>query len=186
MSANFDNPNKLIVYLNGLLDDLQFKPDSYQRFESAIDIAAKILGFSSDRPDEKYSEGPDNLWAISANKYLVIECKNEATNPIINKGYCNQLNGSLVWFQTNYDHFCEATPIMIHPSTTIDSSASLNKNTRIIDKECLDKLKENINNFVTSIAYNKEIGNIDKIREKLSTFKLRADDLLDIYTKPFK
>ncbi|NCH84207.1 DEAD/DEAH box helicase [Cronobacter malonaticus] len=184
--SKFDEPNKVIIYLNSLLDDLNFKPESHKRFESAIDETAKLLGFSSERPEEKYDEGPDNLWAIKANEYLVIECKNEAINEKITKYYCNQLTGSLTWFNNNYDHFCKATPILIHPSTTTEKSASLSAGTRIIDAECLEKLKNNLHSFITCISYNNELANIDKIRERLSSFKLKADDLIPVYTKEFR
>jgi len=184
--SKYKEPNKLIIFLNSLLDDLNFKPESYKRFEAAIDEVAKILGFSSERPEEKYDQGPDNLWAIKANEYLVIECKNEATNETITKYYCNQLTGSLTWFNNNYDHFCNATPILIHPSVTIEKAASLHENTRIIDAECLDKIKNSLHSFITTIAYNNELSNVDKIRERLSSFKLKADDLIPTYTKQFR
>ena len=35
-------------------------------------------------------------------KYLVIECKTEATTQTIKKDYCNQLSGSVNWFKENY------------------------------------------------------------------------------------
>ncbi|HBY4510186.1 TPA: DEAD/DEAH box helicase [Klebsiella pneumoniae] len=186
LCSKFKEPNKLIIFLNSILDDLSFKADSHKRFESAIDELAKILGFTSERPEEKYDEGPDNLWAIKANEYLVIECKNEAVNDRIIKSYCNQLNGSVTWFNNNYDHFCNATPILIHPSTITEKAASLNANTRIIDSECLEKIKNSLHSFITAIAYNNEMANVDKVRERLSGFKLKAEDIINNYTKEFR
>lgn len=85
----------------------------------------------------------------------------------------------------NYDHFCNATPILIHPATITEKAASLNINTRIIDSECLNNIKNQLHNFITTIAYNNEMTNVDKIRKRLSTSKLRAEDILTTYTKSF-
>jgi hypothetical protein len=51
------------------------------KFEQAFHELAKILGFPSQRPDKEWKEGPDNLWKINDNQYLLVECKNnvEAT-----------------------------------------------------------------------------------------------------------
>ncbi|UGY28893.1 hypothetical protein HU675_0020150 [Bradyrhizobium septentrionale] len=53
--------------------------------------------------------GPDNLWALGALQYLVIECKSGAVKASsINKHDCNQLNGSMNWFADKYDKSCSA------------------------------------------------------------------------------
>ncbi|MGC7854140.1 helicase, partial [Vibrio anguillarum] len=105
----------MIIFANAVIDDLYFKPKSANKFEAAMDSLAKMLGFNSQRPELAYNKGPDNLWSIGNQQYLVIECKNEATSDTINKSYCNQLNGSSTWFENQYDFTSQHTPIMIHP-----------------------------------------------------------------------
>lgn len=185
ISNSFTNTNKLAIHLNSILDDLQFKPNSSNRFEAAIHEVAKLIGFSSERPEEKYKEGPDNLWAINSGEYLVIECKNEAINDTITKYYCNQLNGSILWFKKNYNHFSQVTPIIIHPSTIIESAASLETNSRVMDQDKLSTFKKSFSDFINSIIFNNEIGNVEAVRNKLSFHKLQYTDIIDNYTKPF-
>ncbi|MCV3262305.1 hypothetical protein OGZ01_00385 [Vibrio harveyi] len=99
LSSKFLIKNKMIIAANAVVDDLYFKPKSANKFEAAMDNLAKMLGFNSQRPELAYNKGPDNLWSIGNQQYLVIECKNEATSDTINKSYCNQLNGSSTWFE---------------------------------------------------------------------------------------
>ena len=94
--------NELLVHIDGVLANLCIGCE-YEKFEEALNQIGKILGFACSRPDREIGGyGPDNLWAIDSNKYLVIECKTEATTPTIKKDYCNQLSGSVNWFKDNY------------------------------------------------------------------------------------
>lgn len=94
--------NELLVYIDGVLSNLCIGSE-YEKFEGALNQIGVVLGFVCSRPDkETGGYGPDNLWAIDSNKYLVIECKTEATTQTIKKDYCNQLSGSVNWFKENY------------------------------------------------------------------------------------
>ena len=71
--------NELLVYVDGILANLCMGSE-YEKFEEALSQIGTILGFVCSRPDkETGGYGPDNLWAIDTGKYLVIECKTEAT-----------------------------------------------------------------------------------------------------------
>ena len=85
--------NELLIYIDGILSNLCMGSE-YEKFEEALNQIGTILGFACSRPDkETGGYGPDNLWAIDSSKYLVIECKTEATTQTIKKDYCNQLSG---------------------------------------------------------------------------------------------
>jgi hypothetical protein len=180
-----EDPNKLIIEVNGTLDELQFKEDSSNIFEERLKNIAKHLGFDSQRPEQEYKRGPDVLWNIGELKYLVIECKNEATASTISKGYCNQLNGSGTWFETKYDNTCAYTPIMVHPSTLFEYAASPNPKIRIITKHKLNEFCNSVRGFIKAVASSNELGNQAAIREKLIAYKLRASDIVELYTAPF-
>ena len=181
------DPNKIIIEINGLLESLIFKPDTANIFEESFKTIAQYIGFNSQRPEAEYKKGPDVLWEIGSLKYFVIECKNGATTNTINKSDCNQLNGSSVWFTNTYDATCSFTPIMVHPSIKHEYAASLDEaNTRIINSEKLDLLRENIRNFIKSLCTENKINNDQEIKEKLIFYKLIADDFCDNYTLAFK
>lgn len=177
-----DDPNKLIIEVNGILDELQFKEDSSNVFEEGLKNIARYLGFDSQRPEQEYKKGPDVLWKIGELKYLVIECKNEATASTINKDYCNQLNGSGTWFETKYDNTCSYTPIMVHPSEVFEYAASPNPSIRIITKDKLDEFRQAAKEFIKSVATKNELSNHAVIREKLIAYELRAADFVNTYT----
>ena len=92
LSQKSDNdPNKVVVAINGLLESLVFKPYTAYIFEEALKTIALYIGFNSQRPEEEIGKGSDVLWSVGNLKYLVIECKNGATTSSISKRDCNQL-----------------------------------------------------------------------------------------------
>lgn len=149
---NYSDTNKYIISMKKILENLSFRPNSSNQFEQAVMDLGFHLGFWSQRPENDFNKGPDNLWALSATKYLVIECKNEATVETISKHYCNQLNGSFNWFKNTYTEFNEPTPILIHPSNKFEYAASPERSIRIINQEKLDKLKNHAFQFAQTVA----------------------------------
>jgi len=186
LKSRHKDPNKIIIEINGILELLLFKPDTSNIFEESFRKLANYIGFNSQRPELEFKKGPDVLWETGALNYFVIECKNGATTKSINKHDCNQLNGSAMWFESKYDISCTYTPIIIHPSSIFEHAASPHKKTRIIDSNCLDKLKENILEFIKAICIDNSIHNIDKIREMLIFYKLRPHEILETFTIEFK
>ena len=185
LNSQFLIKNRMLVKVNSVLDDLRFRPDSANRFEEAINTLGLLLGFNSQRPEAQFNNGPDNIWSIGDNKYLVIECKNEATVGTISKYNCNQLNGSHQWFKRTYDFTSQCTPIMVHPSNTYDRVCSPIESTRIINEPKLEELRSSVEKFFISIANNDELNNVQAISGKLATYKLRASDIVPFYTVPF-
>lgn len=179
------DPNKLIIEVNGILDELQFKEDSSNIFEESFKNIARYIGFDSQRPEQEFKKGPDVLWKTGDLKYLVIECKNEATSTTICKDYCNQLTGSGTWFETKYDNTCTYTPVMVHPATIFEYAASPHPRTRIITKVKLSEFCNSVREFIKSIGSSNEIGNQEAIRQKLIAYKLIANDIVENYTAPF-
>ncbi|PLC57266.1 DEAD/DEAH box helicase family protein [Photobacterium carnosum] len=186
LTSTFIIANKAIIGVDGILDNLRFIPDSYQKFEFSINTLANILGFRGQRPEEDYGKGPDNLWALGNNQYLVIECKNEATSDKITKYYCNQLSGSTLWFNEQYDSNHNYTPIIVHPSVIFEYAASPAQDVRIMNEQCLNKLRKNVHDFIRSIVTTNQMKDVAAIREKLTAYKLRGIDIVSNYTVSFK
>lgn len=180
-----DDPNKIIVEINGLLESLVFKPDTANTFEESLKEMARYIGFNSQRPEAEYKKGPDVLWELGELSYLVIECKNGATTDTINKQDCNQLNGSGEWFINNYDNTCSFTPILVHPSVTFEYAASPKADTRILNEENLSLLRQNISDFIKSLCVENKVHDYKTISERLIAYKLRADDFCKNYTTGF-
>ena len=178
--------NELLVYIDGILSNLCMESE-YEKFEEALNQVGVSLGFVCSRPDkETGGYGPDNLWAIDSSKYLVIECKTEATTQTIKKDYCNQLSGSVHWFKENYVYPNECIPIIVHPSKFVDIVASPNENMRVMTEKELTFFRKNLRDFYSTLCHNGNINDINKINELLHIYKLRKDDIVNMYTVKFE
>lgn len=179
------NPNKILVSINSLLGFFIFKPKTANEFEESIKELACYIGFLSQRPEQEANDGgPDVLWSVGNQKYFVIECKNGATTNSVSKSDCNQLNGSGEWFLRTYDHTCKFIPILVHPSKSFNFDASPNQNTRIIDLDKLEFLRNNIHSFFKSICSENRINERD-IKERLITYNLTSDAFVKTYTTQY-
>ena len=177
--SNF-TPNNFIMFVGSVVSELTL-PHTADDFEKAIWNVGKLLGFVSTRPDkETKGEGPDNLWAAVNDMFYVIECKSEATTEAISKRDCNQLGGSIRWFEQEYGGH-NAIPVMVHPSKIIDKQATAVPNMRVITLTELESLGRNINAFAIALVRNENWMNANKICDLLSQYKLRSTDLLEQY-----
>ncbi|WP_295096007.1 hypothetical protein, partial [Ruminococcus sp.] len=166
-----------LIFVQKALDNLSFEADS-DSFESALETIGRLLGFVSSRPDrETRGEGPDNLWALGNGKYWVIECKNEARTEEISKDYCNQLGGSIRWFQANYPREYNPTPILVHISSTISEKATPVDKMRIINEQSLNRLRDHILRFYTALISLSDWNDEAHIRSLLNKFELNAGSL---------
>ena len=168
INENNLNPNSYILKINALLESLQFCQDAAKNFELALKEISFMLGIVSSRPELERGKGPDNLWALGNNSYLVIECKNRTTTNVINKHDCNQLNGSIVWFENEYNgNNFTCCPIMIHNSNVFDYECSPTNSIRIITPEYLKKFRDRISDFSQELVASNNYGNATQIQKLL-------------------
>ncbi|MFJ6055749.1 helicase C-terminal domain-containing protein [Burkholderia vietnamiensis] len=175
--------NDLVIWVNGLIEDLEWGEEGSKRFEAAMQELGAFLGFGSQRPEEQVGRGPDNLWALGENKYLVIECKSGAVSADkISKGDTNQLNGSIVWFHEKYGADAFRTPIMVHPKTVFEYAASPNPDIRIINSKGLSKLHEAIRAYSVALATSGAFKEVKEVEKQLQQHKLSAANIVVLCT----
>lgn len=154
--------NKFIIKINSILDNLIFMPDTHEQFEESLKELFSLIGYTSQRPEKQFNEGPDNLIQLE-NTYLVVECKNGAITDEICKADSSQLNESISWFKRKYGENLDFIPVMIHNSNIFSKQSAPSLNTKIITPSLLEILKSNIKNFLKSISANLTTLNINKI-----------------------
>lgn len=181
--TKYSDTNEYVLGMNSIIDKLIFTKNTSEQFEQAIMELGKHLGYYSQRPEKEYNKGPDNLWACSNNAFI-IECKNETITEQINKRDCNQLNGSIEWFNRQYPAFGNFTPIIIHNSKKFEYSASPNRKIRVIEPENLDKLKEKLREFTAQVAHSKYA--VPNISNLLNSFKFEPMQFVNEYTSSFE
>ena len=174
--------NDFLIYIDHILSHAVFSPNSVQ-FEVAIRDIGNVLGFISTLPDQETNgRGPDNLWAIGNNNYLVIECKSGAVADTISKDYCNQLAGSMRWFNNEYGSRFSAVPIIIHPSTIIDKQATPVSDMRVINSTKLEYLKKQVHDWAVALSQDNNWENETNITSLLMHYKLRNIDIVNSFT----
>lgn len=184
--SRFIEPNALVLWTKALLADLSWNPDRTDVFEAAMQELGRFIGFGSQRPDRTYRDGgPDNLWAMSATNFAIIECKSGVADmeKAISKDFCNQLLGSESWFKTRYETNITANLIIVHPSSKFGDSASPSANMRVMDIRSLEKLKTAINGFTKAIIFGETtFAPPARIAEALAHFGLDSANIVSRYT----
>jgi hypothetical protein len=163
---------------------LVFEEDSTESFEETLKELGALLGFAPQRPEKEFGRGPDVLWEAGERAYFVIECKSGVTSEqAINKHDCNQLNGSIVWFQEKYDSTCQALPLMVHPLSEYEHAASLDSAVRIITRDKLDELRDAVRQFAIAAASG-NFGDAEYVRGLLKQFSLTKGDFQKFSVRP--
>lgn len=177
------NQNTFLLKVNSLMEKLEFIDDSSDSFEMALKEISLLIGIVSSRPEREKRKGPDNLWCLGDGKYLVIECKNETTTSKINKHDCNQLNGSIEWFENEYSgNGFTCFPLMIHNSSVFEYECSPNSNIRIMTPIKLEEFKRNLKLFSSNLFLNEDYSDVMEINKLLNQFNLKAEKLFENYS----
>lgn len=182
---SFENYEELYLEIDDLLSKLRFGVKA-DRFEQAFHELAKILGFPSQRPDKEWKEGPDNLWKINDNQYLLVECKNnvEATRTEIYKEETGQMNNACAWFNRQYGDV-PVKRIMITPAKKVANAAGFTESVQIMRDKHLKSLNQNVRKFFQEFK-TLDIKNLseNRIQELLVIYKLTSDDFKsDLYSE---
>ena len=181
VSPDFDD---LMIRVDGIMTDLRFGGDS-DRFEAATKMLGQALGFSAERPDKEWGEGPDVLWCLRDNEYLLIECKNrvDLSRETIVKSETGQMNNSCAWFKENYG-VSTAYNRLIFPSRKLGKGAGFNEEVEITRSGELTKLVKNSRRFFNEFRIC-EFGELDPqtIQSWLVSHELETTNLISSYSK---
>ena len=174
------------IYVDTLCADLEFRSNSSKQFEAAIDRLASFLGISGHRPELLFEEGPDNLWALDDGSFLVIECKNAVgTDKQIYKKDVAQLGQSGEWFKSKYPS-SKHVPILIHPNRELGKGASAIEYMRVIDRDCLGKIRRNLQNFTRQLSNVGGATSASVVARCLNDCNLSSVTFLNTFTKSVK
>lgn len=182
--AGYDNYEQLIVAVNDILTSLAFAVAA-DKFEEALNEISEALGFAGERPDKEWKEGPDNLWAVGDNRYILWECKNEVktTRASINKRETEQMNRSCAWFSKHYKG-CTSYNLMVIPTRKLESAASFLHPVEIMRKAELEQFVRQVRQFFQSMeTMNLKDLSITQLQSLVDSHKLSVDALTKDYGK---
>jgi len=181
VKSRFKIANSLLVWANDLINRLVFEPETANDFEAAMKELAGLIGFEGQRPESETGRGPDVLWSMGNHVFAVIECKNGAIVSTITKDYCNQLSGSINWFVEIYGK-ASVTPIMVHPVTVFERSASPLATVCIINQNKLEELRNGIKGFTVALSDSFNKLDTSFVADRLVYFGLISEAFVLRYT----
>lgn len=178
----FKSYQEMRLKSKAVLDNLSFGRTS-NLFEEALKEIGDMLGFESQRPDNEFKVGPDNLWCGVHNQYLFFECKNEVKDErnTIKKSEAGQMCNHCAWFEEKYGD-AMVCRIFVAPTNILNHRANLTHEVKVMTPVLLDKFKANLDKFLMEFkdyALKDVDGNL--IQEALATHHLTVDDIKKDY-----
>jgi hypothetical protein len=185
--SRFLEASDRILHFKGLIEDLDFQPNTSNDFETAIQDVGRLIGFGSQRPEKASGSGPDNLWAYSNGEFVVIECKNGATSEKgISKDDLGQLGQSLVWFDEKYTSTVPKKALIIHPLDKARPGAAVLESANVMTEKQLAKLRQALLEFAKALGDGNVLNDVERIGKLLATHHLTPSAFLANYSVPLK
>jgi replicative superfamily II helicase len=185
--TQFDDYPQLEVALSDILSRLVFGTKA-DKFEQALDDLSRAIGFAGERPDKEWKEGPDNLWALADDQYIVWECKSEVgiRRAEINKREAEQMNRSSAWFAKHYPGM-RVKRIIIHPTHVVESAASFTHDVEAMRESELKKFVKAVREFFKGFE-NRDFKDLSDryIQQLIDTHGLSASAVTTDYSKKLK
>ncbi len=181
----FENYFELKMEVESIINNLIFESSS-EVFEKAVEDLGKILGYESIRPDKENNDGPDNLWKIDSQNFLVIECKNrvDPNRSFIKKSEAGQMSVHIAWFKKNYPS--NGKFIMVYPKQKmLDTAAHFDDDVSVLRTGKLNQLKKNVSSFFKEFQNDNFYSlSIDTINKRLEICNLLDKNVINDYYEP--
>ncbi|MDQ4213721.1 hypothetical protein [Microbacterium capsulatum] len=189
LSREYSTSRNLQVGVDALLSDLipVAQQGTFEKFEAAFERLGTLLGFGSSRPDKETGRGPDNLWAVGADRYWVVEAKSEAVAAEVSRGNLEQLSHSMDWFESEYPEPARtALPVLIHRSKRPMWDAVPRAGARAMTFGKLEQFREAIRGFAAAVSIADGYRYTDTVRQNLVQFGLNSGQLAERWTADFE
>jgi len=184
--SKYQQYTEMSIQVDSILDDLSFGMEA-DKFECALQNIGEMLGFSSQRPDKMIRKGPDNLWCVQANDYMLFECKSEVKDERkeIKKSEAGQMNSHCGWFEEEYKD-ASVTRFLIISTKDLAYEADFTHEVKIIRKSKLADLKTNIKRFIKELrSYDLKNVNDEKLQEIINVNRLDIGSLKTRYCEDY-
>jgi hypothetical protein len=182
------DPNAITVSVEALTNSLVFGVN-HSRFEEAWADLGTILGFTSERPEEELGKGPDGLWAMPENHYLLVEIKNEVEleRTEIYQSEAEQMSNSTNWFAKEYGKATPVVLLMVHPAEDLADSAYPPASMMVMTPKKLDELHTRLRAFAAALSAKAPEGwTATEVGKLLASHRLDAGSVRSTYCVPAK
>lgn len=147
---NYDREIHLIELKNNFeyLDENKYprQDKNDRKHELGIEFLGKYLGFETERPDNIYKTGPDVLWELPNNQYVILELKTNKTTGSYPKKETSQSLDHVEWLKQNkvVKSDKDICKIIIGPHNRVNNDANPSKDTWVIELEEFNKYAQQI------------------------------------------
>lgn len=185
---NFNTSQDLKIHVQSVLDNLTFSQDiKAPKFEKALKETGKLLGFDAQQPENEFGNGPDVLWIMGDNHYLVLEAKSMATHEEITRDNIGQLLQSGEWFKRNYGNNANFTLVTLQAPNVKGWNVNPSDNTKVIDEHSISALKTTVERLYSGIGSNGINANTkEDIGKLLNTLSLSSENFRQTFLKEIK
>lgn len=182
--SNFTRPQDLVIFIEQIISELQYHPDiPFKKFESRLAELGEFLGFKVQQPENEVGNGPDVLWCMTNNYYLILEAKSNATHDYITRDNVEQVLHSIEWFKSIYGDNIDYVGVTLQ-STNKKEKNAVSNNIKVLDQSSLVSLHTNLRSFVGALQTDRtNEHSIVKITELLQAYKLTPDHFLTGYLR---
>jgi hypothetical protein len=184
LTERYSSDIEMLIGVRSMIGDLVFDPDTTREFEDAMEELGKHLGLGSQRPERDLGNGPDVLWGVGDNEYLVIECKSGATAQEISRKQVEQLMHSVAWFSERYDGTNTAKPILVHPSNVMASNAVAPQGCRVMTPSLIEKLCSSVLSMTEALAASGSWTDAASVIEQIRHHKLLGKQFALVHAIP--
>lgn len=183
----FESYEDVLLEVNNLLENMSFGMEA-EKFEKSVDDMGKLLGFESHRPDKLIRKGPDNLWCLKNDMFMMWECKSEVSEnrKSIQKYEVGQMNNHCAWFANEYGDV-DVVRIMVIPTKVVAYEADFTHDVKIMRKNRLKLFKTNVLSYIKEFR-DYDIYNLsdEMVNNALAHHKLEERDLATLYFEDWK
>lgn len=162
-------------YLDGNKYKLQDK-----KHELGIEALGKYLGYDTERPDNLYKTGPDVLWKLPNNKYVLLELKTNKDDGNYSKKETSQSLDHLEWIKNRESLIDNKNlySIIIGPHNKVNHDANPSEYTYIITLEEFKKYAELLISLIER-SFSGAIRNTEQIDELTKEFDLNWESYFE-------
>jgi len=175
---------ELMLAVDSMVANLSFGTPA-DKFEGAMKELGSALGFISQRPDNEFKEGPDNLWYCEPSDYLIFECKSDVKEDReeIIKDEGGQMNTHCAWFEEKYGGI-PVSRFMVIVTRKLGRATHFTHDVRIVKKGKLKSLKTNVQAFFKEFReYDFDALSDAKLQEWIDVHKLKPAQLKEDYSE---
>ncbi|MGI8486755.1 MAG: helicase C-terminal domain-containing protein [Thermomicrobiales bacterium] len=185
---SYENSDHFMIKWRFLLQDFEFSEDASRvnDFEYSLSKIGSHLGFQTQRPEKEFGRGPDVLWAMDSQEFMIIEAKSGTIAEEISKHDLAQLLSSCEWFQHNYGTICKGIPIMIHNSSTPHFTAYGKSGTRVMTPQHANSFRRDLRNFGQSFSASWDDVTSKHVAGLLTASGLDQTNIVAKHTDPLR